>query len=44
MEETKRFTGIGRLNTIFDDIACWRMKLLGKHQHSLKRKDMCMRT
>lgn len=28
MADTSRFTGIGRLNTILDDIACWRMKLL----------------
>ena len=30
MEETRRFTGMGRLKIILDDMACWRMKLLSR--------------
>ena len=33
IEETRRLTGIGRLNTIREDIACCRMKLLNGWTH-----------
>ena len=38
MEETRRFTGMGRLKIILDDMACWRMKLLLKKVKTLKCK------
>jgi hypothetical protein len=35
MVDTRRFTGTGRLKTILDAMACWRMKLL---QARIQRK------
>ena len=33
MVDTRRFTGTGRLKTILDAMACWRMKLLHARIH-----------
>ena len=41
MEETSRFTGIGRLKTMREDIACWRMKLLASDDLALHREVPC---
>jgi len=39
MADTRRFTGTGRLKTILDAMACWRMKLLHTRQDRDRDRD-----
>lgn len=39
MADTRRFTGTGRLKTILDAMACWRMKLLHTRQDRERERE-----